>query len=202
GVEYASTYIVHMDKSVMPSQFSNHEHWYRSVLYSMKEVSANQNTHIEDFYHYTYDIVMHGFSAKLTQYELNMLEEMPGHLLSFPDLIGKLHTTYSTEFLGLTPSVGLLPRSRFGQDVIVGILDSGIWPESRSFLNHGMEPVPARWKGTCENGTTFHPLLCNKMLIGARYFNKGAVAKYSNIDPAMDYDSPRDVYGHGWEFIA
>ncbi|KAH9295920.1 hypothetical protein KI387_039508 [Taxus chinensis] len=197
GAEYASTYIVHMDKYVMPSQFYNHEHWYRSMFYSVKGVRANQNTHIEDLYHYTYDIVMHGFSAKLTQSELDILEDMPGHLMSFPDPVGKLHTTHSTEFLGLTPKLGLLPISQFGQDVIIAVLDTGIWPESQSFLDNGMEAVPARWKGTCESGTAFHPSLCNKKLIGARYFNKGAVAKYGDIDPTQDYDSPRDNRGHG-----
>ncbi|GLJ49904.1 hypothetical protein SUGI_1060850 [Cryptomeria japonica] len=197
GADYASTYIICMDKSIKPNEFSTHEHWYKSLLSSVKSVTADQNTQSADFYHYTYDTVMQGFSALLTQSELDMLEEMPGHVLSFPDPEGNIHTTHSTEFLGLDPNSGLLPRSRFGQDVIIAILDTGIWPESPSFGDHGMEPVPARWKGKCVKGTHFDPSLCNKKLIGARFFNKANLAKYGTVDFSKDYDSPRDFAGHG-----
>uniref|UniRef100_A0A0D6QSY6 Subtilisin-like protease fibronectin type-III domain-containing protein n=2 Tax=Araucaria cunninghamii TaxID=56994 RepID=A0A0D6QSY6_ARACU len=196
-VERASTYIVHMDKSAMPNVFATHEDWYKSLLYSVKGARGQQIKEIEDSHLYTYDKVLHGFSAKLTQSELDMLEEMPGHVLTVPDPVGTMDTTHSLEFLGLSPDSGLWPASRFGDDVIVAILDTGIWPESRSFLDGGMGPVPSRWKGTCENGTAFDPGLCNRKLIGARYFNKGVVAKYGNIDHGSDFDSARDYKGHG-----
>ncbi|GLJ50008.1 hypothetical protein SUGI_1063770 [Cryptomeria japonica] len=197
SVDYASNYVIFMDKSAVPSEFSTHEQWYKSMISSVKDLSANPSSHIDDFYHYTYNTVMNGFSATLTQSELDMLEEMPGHLASLPDVVGHLHTTHSTEFLGLTPIAGLLPASRFGQDIIVALMDTGIWPESESFNDHGMEPVPAKWKGTCENGTAFHPSLCNRKLIGARSFKKGAVVMYGPINSTDDYDSARDFSGHG-----
>ncbi|GLJ50007.1 hypothetical protein SUGI_1063740 [Cryptomeria japonica] len=197
SVDYASNYVIFMDKSAIPSEFSTHEQWYKSMVSSVKAFTTNPSSHIDDFYHYTYNTVINGFSVTLSQSELDMLEEMPGHLASLPDVVGHLHTTHSSEFLGLTPNAGLLPASRFGQDVIVALMDSGIWPESKSFNDHGMEPVPARWKGTCENGTAFHPSLCNRKLIGARSFKKGAVALYGPINSTDDYDSPRDFFGHG-----
>ncbi|KAH9295822.1 hypothetical protein KI387_039410, partial [Taxus chinensis] len=195
--EHASTYIVHMDKSAMPNEFSTHKHWYTSLLSSVKGVSGGMNIKSEDLYHYTYDTVMHGFSATLTQSQLDMLEDMPGHVSSFPDPLGTMDTTHSTEFLRLTPDKGIWPISKFGQDVIVGVLDTGIWPESRSFHDDGMDAVPARWKGACDNGTQFDPSLCNKKLIGARYFNKGLLAGGGKIDPVNDYNSARDYEGHG-----
>ncbi|GLJ50024.1 hypothetical protein SUGI_1064100 [Cryptomeria japonica] len=200
GVEYmepSSVYIVHMDKSAMPREFPTHVHWYTWILSSVKGVKDQQNIEEEDLYLYTYDTVMHGFSAMLTQSQLDMLEEMPGHLSSFPDSLATMDTTHSTEFLELSPEKGILPESRFGQDIIVGMLDTGIWPESQSFHDDGMGPVPARWKGICQNGTDFDSSLCNKKLIGARYFNKGLMAMSGKLSLDADYDSPRDFEGHG-----
>eukprot|EP01018_Ginkgo_biloba_P038600 Gb_30208 [translate_table: standard] len=202
NVERATTYIVHMDKSAMPNSFASHEHWYKSVL-SLAKVSESLDVKDElekerqDSYLYSYDNVMHGFSAKLTQAQLDRLEEMPGHMLSFPDPKGTLDTTYSYKFLGLNSKSGLWPKARFGQDVIIGVLDTGIWPESPSFRDHGMGDVPSRWKGKCEEGTAFNSSLCNKKLVGARYFNKGYLAQNGTIDPMIDYNSARDFFGHG-----
>ena len=81
--------------------------------------------------------------------------------------------------------------------VIVGILDTGIWPESESFKDEGMSPVPQRWKGTCENGTAFSPSACNRKLIGARSFSKGLQAGGIEISKEHDFNSARDYKGQG-----
>ena len=44
-------------------------------------------------------------------------------------------------------------------DIIVGVTDGGIWPESESFSDKGFGPPPKKWKGACEGGTNF---TCNK----------------------------------------
>jgi hypothetical protein len=41
-------------------------------------------------------------------------------------------------------------------EVIVGMVDTGVWPDSPSFDDDGFGPPPARWKGACLNFT------CNK----------------------------------------
>ncbi|CAL5078902.1 unnamed protein product [Urochloa decumbens] len=38
-------------------------------------------------------------------------------------------------------------------EVIVGMLDSGVWPDSPSFSDEGFGPPPTRWKGSCQNFT-------------------------------------------------
>jgi hypothetical protein len=38
--------------------------------------------------------------------------------------------------------------------------------------------------------------LCNKKLIGARYFNKGFLANYPNISRTI-VNTTRDIFGHG-----
>jgi len=38
----------------------------------------------------------------------------------------------------------------------------GVWPDSKSFSDKGMGPVPKKWKGMCINGTDFDSSKCNR----------------------------------------
>jgi subtilisin family serine protease len=190
------SYIVHMDVEKMPAPFVEHEGWYLSVLSSLPSATtageAAAPVHL-----YTYAHVMHGFSAVLTSRQLEELRGVDGHVAAFPETYGRLHTTHTPAFLGLTSGgSGVWPASKFGDGVIVGIVDTGVWPESESFSDAGMGPVPARWKGACEAGQEFKASMCNRKLIGARSFSKGLKQRGLTIAPD-DYDSPRDYYGHG-----
>ncbi|KAI6682059.1 hypothetical protein NL676_035940 [Syzygium grande] len=86
-------------------------------------------------------------------------------------------------FLNVEDKFGLWPRTgnhskKAAQpfhEVIIGLLDTGIWPESKSFDDLGFLEVPARWKGECLRGPDFDPSLCNKKLIGAYFFSKGYI---------------------------
>ncbi|KAK2996660.1 hypothetical protein RJ639_026381 [Escallonia herrerae] len=98
----------------------------------------------------------------------------------FPSRILQPQTTRSWDFTGLSVNAGGTPTIE--SDVIVGILDTGIWPESKSFSDEGFGPAPKKWKGACKGGTNF---TCNNKLIGARYYTK-------NED-----DCARDTDGHG-----
>jgi len=186
------SYIVFMDKSMKPDHFSLHQYWYTSMIDQVSGSKSNPAAML-----YTYDTVTHGFAAKLTSMEAQAMENMDGCLAVFPDSVIRLHTTRTPEFLGLSSSDGLWPLSHYGDDVIVGVLDTGIWPESKSFSDQGLTPVPSRWKGECEVGAEFNAYHCNNKLIGARYFLKGYEARSGVIDPKEDYRSARDANGHG-----
>lgn len=178
-----------MDKSSMPKIFNSHHHWYSATINSLK------TTTLENSLLYTYDNVLHGFSALLSENELRNLKNFPGFLSASKDKIVTLDTTHTTDFLSLNPSSGLWPASGFGKDVIIGVVDSGFWPESRSFNDDGMGEIPGKWKGGCDSGENFNSSMCNKKVIGARYFNKALVAKNPGVKITMN--SPRDVDGHG-----
>ncbi|WCJ17723.1 Subtilisin-like protease [Euphorbia peplus] len=186
-------YIVHMDKSLMPASFSSYHDWYTSTLSSLSSPDDDESpVHL-----YTYKHVMDGFSVVLSQAHLDKLEELPSHVATFPESFGHRHTTHTPKFLGLNRKSGLWPAGKFGDDVIIGVLDSGIWPESESFNDKNMPPVPQRWHGTCETGVEFNTSHCNKKLIGARKFSEGMKHYRINISTTHDYDSPRDYLGHG-----
>ncbi|PSS19746.1 Subtilisin-like protease [Actinidia chinensis var. chinensis] len=191
--EEYQTYIIHMDGSQKPTSFSTHESWHRSTLKSLSSSPSDS----DDKLLYSYNHVMHGFSARLTPSQLSELEKSPAHRATYQESFGRLLTTHTTKFLGLKPKTGIWPASSYGKDVIIGIIDTGIWPECESFTDKGMSPVPDRWKGKCENGTAFSPTACNRKLIGARSFSKGLLAAGKNISKENDFESARDHQSHG-----
>lgn len=188
-------YVVRMDVSAMPAPFATHDGWYRSVLSSASARDAAAAPAAEHLY--TYSHAMNGFSAVLTARQVEEIRRADGHVAVFPETYARLHTTRTPAFLGLSAGAGAWPASRYGADVVVGIVDTGVWPESASFSDAGVAaPVPARWKGACEAGASFRPSMCNRKLVGARSFSKGLRQRGLNISDD-DYDSPRDYYGHG-----
>uniref|UniRef100_A0A0A0LE00 Uncharacterized protein n=1 Tax=Cucumis sativus TaxID=3659 RepID=A0A0A0LE00_CUCSA len=99
----------------------------------------------------------------------------------------KLHTTRSWDFLGLSEAVSRR-NAAAESNVIVGLLDSGIWMEGPSFKDDGYGEIPSKWKGKCVTGRNFTS--CNRKVIGARFFDIG------QIDNSID-KSPADEIGHG-----
>jgi subtilisin family serine protease/ribosomal protein L25 (general stress protein Ctc) len=129
---------------------------------------------------HSYHHVASGFAARLTEQELNALSAMPGFVTALPNQVYKLLTTHTPQFLGLElPQSGRNYTSEFGEGVIIGMLDSGVYPFHPSFSGDGMPPPPPKWKGRCD----FNASACNNKLIGARSFES---------DP-----SPLDQDGHG-----
>ncbi|XP_050212997.1 subtilisin-like protease SBT3 [Mercurialis annua] len=190
-------YIVHMDFSAMPKAFSNHHTWHLATLHSVFQLSKTTNTITEakpSKLLYSYKHVMNGFSAHLSSSEHEILKNSPGYISSIKDRPVKPDTTHSPSYLGLTSNSEAWKVSNYGEGVVIGVIDSGVWPESDSFSDNGMSEIPKRWKGKCERGMEFNSSLCNKKLIGARSYNKGLIAKW-NVTISMN--STRDTMGHG-----
>ncbi|KAG5097860.1 hypothetical protein JHK82_047714 [Glycine max] len=185
---HKSTYIVHVAKSEMPESFEHHAMWYES---SLKTVSDSAEMI------YTYDNAIHGYATRLTAEEARLLQRQTGILAVLPETRYELFTTRTPLFLGLDKSADLFPESSSGSDVIVGVLDTGVWPESKSFDDTGLGPVPSTWKGACETGTNFTASNCNRKLIGARFFAKGVEAMLGPINETEESRSARDDDGHG-----
>ncbi|KAJ0754605.1 putative tripeptidyl-peptidase II [Helianthus annuus] len=191
AADHRKTYIVHMDKSVMPMAFSHHLHWYEATM----RTSVSKPTDMLN----AYDKVMHGFTTRLTVDEAKLLKQKHGIVSIQEEPVYKLHTARSPEFLGLeVTSDVMLPESNSGSDVIVGVVDTGVWPGSKSLDDTGFAPIPSRWKGMCQTGRGFNKSSCNRKLIGARYFLKSYEAwTNGTFDENVKSRSPVDDDGHG-----
>lgn len=149
----------------------------------------------------TYENVMTGFAASLTSTQVANLRNLPEVVGVFLDRVHHTDTTHTPELLGLKSTKGLWPETDYGKDVIIGVLDTGVWPESASFGAQGLGPIPTRWKGRCVTGASWTAKNCNQKLIGARYYYAGYEANLAEsgktIDWTKEYKSARDIEGHG-----
>ncbi|KAF5204292.1 Subtilisin-like protease SBT1.9 [Thalictrum thalictroides] len=182
----------------MPKAFASHHDWYLAIIDSLEITSVTNSDALKSMptLIYSYDNAIHGFSVVLSLEELQKLQNYPGFVSAYPDKIIKLHTTHTMEFLSLNNVSGLWPASNYGKGVIIGLMDSGVRPESKSYNDDGMEEIPKRWKGFCQDaGDDFNSSMCNRKLIGARAFYRSA--KAAKLRGESDDDSPRDTYGHG-----
>lgn len=105
----------------------------------------------------------------MTAEEAKVIAKKPGVVSVFPDPNYQLHTTHSWDFLKYQTAVKIdsgppsSPASDGSYDTIIGLLDTGIWPESESFSDKDMGPVPSRWKGTCMEAKDFNSSNCNRL---------------------------------------
>uniref|UniRef100_R7W5R0 Subtilisin-like protease n=1 Tax=Aegilops tauschii TaxID=37682 RepID=R7W5R0_AEGTA len=165
------TYIVLTNHLAKPSKFDTLDRWYASML------GKNSNR-----IRYTYGTVMHGFSVRLTASEAQRMATVPGVSRVYKDRLYHIHTTRSPWFMGLHDDFGAWPDAEFGDGIVIGFVDGGIWPERASFSDTGLSPVRSTWRGKCVDAPGFNASLCNNKLVGAKSFTDS---------------SPRDIDGHG-----
>ncbi|KAL6501553.1 hypothetical protein OROGR_026686 [Orobanche gracilis] len=152
---------------------------------------------------YSYKHGFSGFAAKLTESQAQQLSEHPDVVQVMQNSFYKLQTTRSWDYLGVSPQIPtiIIDESRKGERVIIGVLDTGIWPESKSFSDEGLTEIPSCWKGMCKSGEKFNASKhCNKKLIGAQWFVDGLLAEIGrpvNLTALGEFLSARDSRGHG-----
>ena len=166
----------------------------------------------QKLYDYTYSF--NGFAAKLSLDQANKLASVDGVLLVSADELQTMDTSSTPSFLGLDAAGGLWEQlggvGAAGDGIIIGVIDSGIWPENPSFSDrtglNGSETqddkldyhqIPG-WHGKCTPGEDFNASMCNQKLIGAQWFNAswGGDAGIDAERP-WEFNSVRDYNGHG-----
>ncbi len=153
-----------------------------------------------------YGVTFNGFAARLTESEATRLAHTKGVARVWENQILTVDTVSTPTFLGLTGNNGVWKQqfgnvSHAGEGVIVGVIDTGLWPEDGSFAALP-EPRPdaatiaAKFHGTCVAGSpgtvTPAPVFsCNNKVIGGRFYNATGLAQ------PFEFLSPRDYDGHG-----
>ncbi|KAE9592247.1 putative tripeptidyl-peptidase II [Lupinus albus] len=129
------TYIVHMDETEILASIHSLDStkpWFESVIDFIAEATMEEDEQEETLAPqllYAYETSMFGFAASLSEKQLKYLNQVDGFLTAIPDELLTLHTTYTSHFLGLKNGIGLWSAPNLASDVIIGVLDSGIWPE-------------------------------------------------------------------------
>ena len=159
---------------------------------------------------YDYSVVFNGFAAKLTASQAEKMATTKGVLVVEPAQNFDLDTSSTPAFLGLDKADGLWNQlgglnkggvgSGAGEDVVIGDVDGGYWPENPAFSDRKVDgsngnAYPHKvtgFSGICQAGEDFPASTCNNKVIAARFYNAG-------IGAVMDAEfvSPRDYGGHG-----
>ncbi len=166
-----------------------------------------------------FDTVTNGFTAMLTPAQALALSMNPNVAVVAEDQLVHAVTISTPTFLGLTAAGGIWSQMANGvavkgEDMVLGDIDLGIWPESPSYADHvdgsgaptfsggtlAYGPPPATFTGTCVAGEAFVPAqACNNKLIGARSYSANLMA--GRTFHWTSFNSPRDdlggATGHG-----
>ncbi|KAK9940638.1 hypothetical protein M0R45_017288 [Rubus argutus] len=162
-------YIVYLG-SLSDGFYSPSSH-HLSILQRVVQGSSPENVLVR-----SYKRSFNGFAARLNDLEREKLANMKDVVSVFPSRTLQLQTTRSWDFMGFDEKIGR--KATVVSDIIVGVIDSGIWPESESFKDEGFGPPPKKWKGACAGGKNF---TCNNKLIGARYYSSTESARDDTV---------------------
>jgi hypothetical protein len=159
-----------------------------------------------------YDVVLNGFSVLLTDAEVLAMKNNAAVADIQADQARSYDTVSTSAFLGLSAAGGLW--SQFaggslvkGENMVIGVVDGGIWPENPAFADRvdgtgkptfdasgtlAYSSAPATFTGGCMAGEGFNPIVhCNNKLIGAKFFNAGFIASALPRNWS-EFMSPRD----------
>ncbi|MGH3507473.1 MAG: S8 family serine peptidase [Nocardioidaceae bacterium] len=152
---------------------------------------------------YRYTTALHGFAADLTSEQVKELRTDPAvATLQHSDT---LHLASAAR-----PGPGLSAADDrawreagvardAGSGVVIGVIDTGVWPENPSFDGVPMDTATKQrrypgFTGSCLAGDRWGEDICDAKIVSARYFLRGFGS--DNL-AASEYASPRDANGHG-----
>lgn len=148
-----------------------------------------------------FEIVYGGVAATVPGNRIREILRVPGVVAVQPDSRNRLLTDSSTDFINAPAAYEALGgEATAGAGMLLGNLDSGVWPEHPSFDDPGTLPPydgPELACGYGDNPLTpaDDPFVCNDKLVGGAAF----VDTYNSyVDDDYRYaDSARDSDGHG-----
>jgi subtilisin family serine protease len=172
---------------------------------------------------YSYRYSFNGFAARMSAADAAALRSDSNVINVWKDELRQIQTDASPTYIGITEGGQAWSKGLTGEDVVIGIVDTGVWPEHPSFAD-----VPTPKKGNkgpnipygdmpagftpsgCDFGNPAvagdEPFSCNNKLVTARCYNRGVSAGPdptnpcggdAAFSPGGDFQSARDANGHG-----
>lgn len=172
---------------------------------------------------HSYRYAMNGFAARMTAADAEQLRDNPDVMNVWRDELRKLETATSPTYIGITEAGQAWSKGLTGENVVIGVIDTGVWPEHPSFAD-----VATPKKGNkgpnipygsnvdfspsgCDFGNTAGnpydaPFSCNNKLLAARCYNSGFSSGPDANNPCggdgaftapWEFQSGRDNDGHG-----
>ncbi len=140
---------------------------------------------------YRWTTALNGFAMHLGAAQLAALDTQPGIAAVEADEVRPLAGRASTATVRGATS----PRLRGGAGVVIGVVDSGIAPDSPAFADvPGLGRDPQSFVGACAEGDGWSIDDCTRKVVGARWFAAGFGTDRVRSSESL---SARDVLGHG-----
>ena len=131
---------------------------------------------------YSYRFGLNGFAARMTAVQAHKLESTPEVLRVWEDEIRPLATNFSPGFLELFNNEGGLrgPESLDGDGVIIGVIDSGVYPEHPELKDTKEADRPRACQSTWAEVTLLGRWLCHR---------------FKKLDDVLVFDPPENWNG-------
>jgi hypothetical protein len=147
-----------------------------------------------------YRVVYGGVAAIVPGNKIRSILSVPGVVAVQRDAVNHPLTDASPAFINATTAYNQLHTTRnAGRGILLGNLDTGVWPEHPAFADQGNLPPYSGPAIPCNFGDNpltpaVDPFVCNKKLVGGRKF----MNTYDSINGQdYPYNSARDSEGHG-----
>ena len=196
---------------------------YVAYLERMQNRVVN-SINAEKVYNYRYSL--NGFAARMSGADAAALRKRSDVVNVWRDEIRQIQTDQSPTYIGLTENGQAWSQGVTGEDVVIGVIDTGIWPEHPSFAD---VPTPIRGNmgpsrpydsiggfliggfrsSSCDFGSADpmdDPFSCNNKLLAASCYNMGFSSGPDATNPCggdgafvapWDFHSARDANSHG-----
>jgi len=131
---------------------------------------------------YSYRYGLNGFAAYMSAAQAHKLESMPDVLHVWEDEVRPLATNFSPAFLHLFDAERGLRGARGvdGENVVIGFIDSGIYPEHPALADTREADRPSACRSTWADASFLGRWLCNR---------------YRKMEDVLLYDPPEDWNG-------
>src|SRR4029078_8608223 len=123
---------------------------------------------------YDYTVANNGVATRLSASQAQKLSQQPGVFHLEKDQRAQIDTTESPTFLNLNIKGGIWEQlgggPKAGAGLVIGVIDTGIWPENPSFKGGTGLPTPPTCEGVCKAAQKWGTSTCNDKIVGARYY--------------------------------